>query len=496
MLEPSSQPSTQPSSQPSSAPSEVAPTSTPSFPPSLKPTPLPSPTTGAAPTSAPTVTAIVPSVSQMTISSSTRTALTLSVTLIKKRVVVGDISSGFLYCVAMINGSIPSSIGSIKAEVSDVASTENVVTTFPIGSTFPLTSSVTFTGLVALQAYAMYCYVETSLGTGSLLSEVLGTRTVQTTACCKTLSFINSPVFIFGDVTKYTASTSKSTYVFTYSMSSNPLKSLKVTPVFKLNGVVSTDIVATPSSSTFTSVSQLTGRFFLSASSVVSGSYTISLTASGVSAAQYTSGVSTTVQILSSFSPVPAPMITTSRFSNSGQAVVITFDSLTDQAGIVATSWSCNLLFTFTSASTTTCSWVNTSAVSASFGVVTSVANSVVYLAIGDSVILKAGLLKAFCSGTVTTCALNPVASSMSVIALSPRNPATPTVIVNAPKFLGSCNNLSLDATGSYGNGGRLYSTVVWTVSAIDATVDLSAIQSYLNTVSALYQVYTISLAH
>jgi hypothetical protein len=443
----------------------------------------------ATPTSAPTVTAIVPSVSQMIVSTFARTTLTLSVTLIKARVVVGDVSSGFIFCSAMANGSAPTSIGSIKAPVPDAASTKNVVKTIPIGSTFPLNSSVSFAGLISFQAYAIYCYVETSLGTGNLLSEVLKTRIVQTTACCKILTFINNPVFVFGDVTKYTASSAKSTYIFTYSMSSSPLKSLQVTPVFKLNGVVSTDIVATPSTSNFTSSSQLAAQFFLSASSEISGSYTISLTASGSSKAQFTSGTSTSVQILSTFSPVPAPMITSSRFSDSGQAVVITFDSLTNQAGIVAASWSCDLLFTFTSASKTTCSWVNTSAVSASFGVVTSVTNNIVYLSIGSSVTLNDGLLKAFCTGTVTACASNPVASTMSVITGAPLHPMTPTVIVNAPQFLGSCNDLLLDATGSYGNGGRLYNAVVWIVSATDADVDLSVIQSYLNSTSALYQI-------
>jgi hypothetical protein len=72
-------------------------------------------------------------------------------------------------------------------------------------------------------------------------------------------------------------------------------------------------------------------------------------------------------------------------------------------------------------------------------------------------------------------------------------------VIVNAPPLLGSCNNLLLDATGSYGNGGRLYNAVVWTVTATDTAVDLTAIQSYLDSTSALYQVImpiTVTLSH
>jgi hypothetical protein len=442
------------------------------------------------PTSAPTVTAIVPLVSQMIISEKEKSSLSLLVTLIKTRVFVGDISSGYLYCVAMMNGSAPSCVGSLKVPDSDVASSKNVVVTFPIGSMFPLTLSVTFTGLLASQTYAMYCYVETSLGTGNAFSEVLKTRTIETTNCCKTLAFTNSPLFIFGDVSKYTKSNTKFIYLFTFSLSSAPLISLQVAPMFKAIGsmLMSTDIVAIPSIFNFASTSQLTGQFLLSASSDISETYSISLIATGPSTSEYKS-YTTIVQLLSNFSTLPAPLITSSRFSDSGQAVVITFDSSTDQAGVITISWACSLLFTFTGASRTTCTWVNTSAVSASFGVVTDVASNVLYLSTGDSVTLNGGLLKAFCSGTASACASNPVASTMSVITLGPLNPSAPTVIVNAPRFLSFCNDLLLDATGSYGNGGRLYNAVVWTVSASDTTVDVSAIQAYLNSASASYQV-------
>jgi hypothetical protein len=151
-------------------------------------------------------------------------------------------------------------------------------------------------------------------------------------------------------------------------------------------------------------------------------------------------------------------------------------------------------VFIFTGSSTTICCWLSASSVSVTFNVTTStsVATST-DLSIGDSVVLIGGTLKALCSGPVATCDLNPVTTTMSVIALAPLNPSTPTVVINAPLFLGSCTNLTLDATASYGNGGRLYTAVMWTVSATsygvsDVIVDASSIQSYLNAYSALHQ--------
>ena len=70
----------------------------------------------------------------------------------------------------------------------------------------------------------------------------------------------------------------------------------------------------------------------------------------------------------------------------------------------------------------------------------------------------------------------------------------SPTVIITAPPTLGLCSNLTLDATGSYGHGGRLYKSVIWTVSAFteDASrtvVNTAKIGEFLNSRSSLSQV-------
>jgi hypothetical protein len=149
-----------------------------------------------------------------------------------------------------------------------------------------------------------------------------------TTTCCKTLNFDNNPAYVYGDLSRYTPSTAESTYLFSISLSSAPTGSLQVIPIIN-----STDVVCNPLSFTFTSTSSLTGQFFLSAKSSIKGVYTVTLTTKGVDKGQYDSGTVVDVILLSSSSPSPPPMMMFSRFSDSGENVVISFSSATNQAG-------------------------------------------------------------------------------------------------------------------------------------------------------------------
>jgi hypothetical protein len=389
-----------------------------------------------------------------------------------------------VYCIAMPEGvsQVPVSIGQVKSAASDASLNSGVSDTYPIGSKFPLSLQYTIAGLLPLSSYVIYCYAETLTGTGNSLNQVIATKNDANTTCCKRLNFINKPAFIFGDVTKYTSSTIKSTYVFTYSLSAAPLSSLQVFPLIN-----SSYVFVNPSSLNFTRASSLVGQFFLSSESSIEGIFSISLMAKGVDQRQFTFVDSISVTLMGSSTPLPPPMMTFSRFSDSGHNVVITFNGGTDQARFLG-SFSCNTLFTFPGANQTTCSWVNSSAVILSFG-------NIVYLSVGDSVVLRGSLLKAFCSVTSTSCSSDTLAPRQSVITLRPRNPVRPVVIINAPSVLGLCADLSIDATGSYGSGSRAYSKVEWTVTAInyrqssDVTIDVSDVQTSLNAFSAQYQV-------
>ena len=440
--------------------------------------------------SAPDYTVIVPSVSAVSITDITRSSITLSVILVNNGTGNSDSAGGTLYCAAFENGVSPLSTGSVKSAASDGSHSHGAFTAIPSSATYPLTLDVFISGLSSLKSYSTFCFVESSIRTGSTLNEVLATKRGTTTLCCKSINYVNSPVFVFGDILKYTTSSS-SLYLFSYVLSDPPLIAVTITPVVLRNGVVSSDVSVLPAQIMFSNSSLLAGQFYLSAGRSISGSYTVKLILSGPSATQFT-GPNLSVEVLSSISQLPAPSMLSSKFSDSGQEVVITFNKPTDSARIKAATWPCSGLFSFVGAAITSCKWVNASAVVASFGVVDSVQTSVMYLARGADVNLKAGLLRSYCTESASFCLNNPPASAARVSTQSPSNPSSPTVVVSAPSTLGACTNLTLDATGSYGSGGRLYTSVVWTVTTTStgtAAMSASAIQTYLNTMSTSYQV-------
>ena len=440
---------------------------------------------------APDYVVTIPTVSAVKVADVTRSSITLSVILVNNGIGSSDVADGALYCAAYNDGTFPSSTGSVRSAVTDGANSHGAFTVIPSGASFPLTLKVHLSDLSSVQSYSTFCYAESSVRTGSTLAQVLATRKVTTTLCCKLISYTNSPSSVFGDISKY-ATSSSSLYLFSYLLSDSPLIGVTITPIVFSGGVISSDVSVLPAQIAFSNSSLLAGHFYLSAKSSVSGSYTIVVKISGASAFQF-NGQSVSVEVLSSISKIPAPSLLSSQFSDSGQEVLMTFNKPTDSAGISAAIWPCNSLFGFIGAAITSCKWVNASAVIASFGVVKSVQTSVMYLSPGADVTLRAGLLRAYCTESVSFCLSNPTAIAARVSTQAPSNPSRPTVVVSAPGTLGACSNLTLDATGSYGNGGRLYTSVVWTVTTTStgtAAMSAAVIQNYLNTMSTSYQVY------
>ena len=70
--------------------------------------------------------------------------------------------------------------------------------------------------LIALTSYTSYCYIEAAGGWGISHDTVLKTAMLFDTQCCKGITFLNAPSYVFGDPTKYKSS-SPSNYVFTYA---------------------------------------------------------------------------------------------------------------------------------------------------------------------------------------------------------------------------------------------------------------------------------------
>ena len=392
----------------------------------------------------------------------------------------------------MKDGSLPTSIGTVKSADIKTQSTRGTFAAVPAAATFPVTLSMHISGLFALETYSVFCYAETASGAGDSLEAVLGTITPATTACCKPITFTNSPAYVYSDVTKYSSSSS-SLFVFKYQLSSAPVGSLIVTPQFYIDGIRSTGIVATPSFFAFSDSSPLIAEYFISAPSTLSGNCTVSLDLSGSAGSDYFSA-DFSIELLSVNSPIPPPTIASCQFSDSGQTALVYFDSPTDGAGIDMPSWPCSSLFDFVGANATQCTWLDSKTVQIASSPLSDEIETGPRLGVGYTVRLMAGKIKAFCAGSGPSCGLNTAAAASQTKTLPPVNPLAPTVIVTTPNVLGACSDLSVDATESYGSGGRLYSSLTWNISAASsdpsvAYVDTFALQRHLNFRSAIHQV-------
>ena len=369
-----------------------------------------------------------------------------------------------VYCVTLKpSQGLPTSIGLMR--------TTGASNQFNPGDNSNVT--VALSGLNALQKYQVFCYVQLSDGDGSSLSDVIKSATVFNTTCCKAITFVNAPVSVLGNVKLYTINSPQSSYIFRIALESSPQNgNITIIPQIRLsNGHVpnvTQAVNATPSSLTFSYLTpnQLTGQFYLYALPLVKGSYVIRLRVQGSASAQYYGGVSTAVTILSSSQPLPSPRFLGGMFANSGGYVVISFDTATDQAGIVDNTWSCDRLFSFIGASLASCAWADLSSIRAYPSPVSTDPNTPGRaIQPGDTITLLGGKIRVQCrDGTV--CSSNAVTAMISTRIQLPLNPLIPTVSVGVPNSVGGCSDLLVDLSTSTGNGGRIWQSVVWNVAS------------------------------
>jgi hypothetical protein len=380
---------------------------------------------------------------------------------------------GSVYCLAKVRESTsPTDVSQIK---SDGTGSEAYLTINKI-------VYLTVSALVPLTAYDLYCYVETIYGYSTPLSQI--SKNSFETTCCKDVVFSVAPQSVFGDVTKY-AGTRGQNYQFTFSVTAKPSVDLKVEPRLRdANGedVDSTLVSVNPPSFTFTSttVSQkLNGVFFLSAKSTLSGVYTLFLRLSGTSTHEYNQGDNTTVTIISSFAPLPAPIMSFSRFSSNGAKVFVMFDSPTDLARISQNLWPCNLVFTYVGVNRTSCQWLNASALQITFADTTSSSILVPY----SKITLLGGRMRRQCVDD-GTCDQNSVNVMQSIIVQNPPSPVIPVIALNVPPKSNLCDDLVIDASTSSGNSGRPWKKLQWTLNGRDANTSSNiAATAYLNSI-------------
>ena len=108
----------------------------------------------------------------------------------------------------------------------------------------------------------------------------------------------------------------------------------------------------------------------------------------------------------------------------------------------------------------------------------------------GETVTLRGSRIMASCATGVSNLCSSNYSSVTTVVAQSPSNPISPSVVLSVPSVLSTCSNLTLDATLSYGSAGRPWTNVSWTVTSSSPTAALNAL---LATYSSIYSPLIIS---
>ena len=304
--------------------------------------------------------------------------------------------------------------------------------------------------------------------TPSLISSVA--PTLQPTKFVKELFFNSGPLSVYTNVTTYIIKQSPiSSYLFVFQLSHLPSTQLVVTP-FLIGG--NRDLIQiVPSRFLFYSTSnQKQGSFYITGPSIHHGEYSIHLNISGSSVYEYSSlPVTYSVTLLSSSSVFPPPKLTSARLNDGGSGFTIFFDSPTDQGKITMTNWNCSLLFNFKQSSSTLCSWANSSAVVTTFGKNPKFLTS-------TNITILGGKLKSQCN---SDCNLTNDTSTTSVTLLPAYHPIIPKVVIYTSTAVTSCDDIVLDASSSFGSGGRPFASIFWTV--LEDDVVSNHIISFMN---------------
>jgi hypothetical protein len=218
----------------------------------------------------------------------------------------------------------------------------------------------------------------------------------------------------------------------------------------------------------------------------------LNLTVDGAAKASYTAPSRLSFFLINSESFISAPKLVSGVFSDSGRSLSVCFSAATnkgeDTLGEYKDAvWRCDQLFTFRGDNYTSCTWLSNECIEMVFcgaSLCSSVSDrsSITLIEPGDFISLNNNTIKAACSkdGQCSTL-YNDVAEYISVKA--PLVPLLPQVYLTASAVDGACRNdpLKVDASNSFGSGGRLWKNIVWTVVSNASKSSAASLEKYLN---------------
>jgi hypothetical protein len=412
----------------------------------------------------------------------------------------GYLPGGKLFCNALRSGVPPSAVSQITAAnfmTSWQQSTETEIVYLDLN----------IPNLVSSLKYNVYCYATDTIGNGITITQMLQTLLVVQTSCCRVVEFSQVPTSVYQDSSMYAPG--DTSFLFKFSLPFLPEEDLTVTPVFfardPFGGVgdvmSAVSIFASPSSFYYNygmQESQLKGAFVINGDPDL---YYVYLAVSGGSASSY-DGSFKPFTCVSITTPPPPPTLLNAIFDNSGAFVNVNFDSVTDM-GItvlgseVSSAWNCGNMFKFTGERYVTCTWISSMQLRIQFG---SYNPLISYLVPGDSLVLNPGRVKALCKPSEQfprKCNTPYSYNEYSIVTvLAAPSPVIPIIQLKTPSILSVCDDYAIDASSSYGNGGRPWSKVVWSIVSWSSSNYTALAQYALKTNSTLQEPFIINKAY
>jgi hypothetical protein len=435
-------PTTVPTVLPTQAPT-TGPTLFPTESPSLAPTGNPTVT----PTQGPTPIPPYPRIESLEVTSQA-TVISVSAELTLP---------GFIWCAAYEAATLASSPSG--AAVKARAFLPEATVKAPDGN---VTASYNITGLLPLREYSVFCYTEDSSKPAWGLTDrlVAGSRVDTTTQCCFSVDRPTLPLDLYEDspssVITYAVDTLGVAVTVTVTScgdgsleASNCTESALLANATSLadacSTAVSEDTFRVNPSTNLTFASQVTARRSIYAQA--SDCYLLSYSLWGSRSLDFFVPEPQLMYIFPSGKPLAAPSILSARFTDAASAVRITLGAPCNQ-GKLSGTFACSRLLRFRGVESSTCFWAD----SATLMVKLSASSVIVP---GNNVTLRAGTIKAACSGSKAFCRTWPANQESAMIVAGPTKPLLPSASLVYASTISRCSDLVVDASGSTGGGGR-----------------------------------------
>jgi hypothetical protein len=341
------------------------------------------------------------------------------------------------------------------------------------------TAVLKFLHLIPSTEYVVYFVAKSRNGNLMAFNDVLLTKLLVTTACCREVAPLLKSNIMFanqGYLNLITVSVDyrPSSYLLLRMVLKNAESELPVahSPFF-------------PSLVNFTSTTVSSTSFF---TGLPEGNYSLQLLLEGVDSGKFLMRNNVSIfnlVIVNEFNPLPAPVLHQAIFANDGSHVIISFSSPALIANISG-SFLCEDVFVFHCAreegvSVGGCRWSDDSYQTVNAYITGSAACIKVgdQVKVREDVVIRALCPRETCGGYESW----PVLDSTTVVnLLPPLVPVGPTVVLSIPPRLpwSNCSSLLLDLTNSIGNAGRTWSNISITVKSEPITTGLVILQSFV----------------